>query len=305
MLWNNKRFHTLDYELKKHFGMKIFKLSLNGGFTCPNRDGLINTKGCLFCSEKGSGDFAAPDFIPIPQQLVQQKKLLEKKWSSGKYIAYFQSYTNTYAPIKILKKLFYEALSSDDIVGLAIATRPDCLNEEVIDLLKEINKKTYLWIELGLQTINEDTAVLIRREYHLSTYENAVKKLQALSFKIVTHVIFGLPNETKEDMLETIKYISENNSWGIKIHLLHILKNTDLHNYYLDNPFHILSQEEYINLVVDSLELLPPEMVVHRVTGDGPHKDLIAPIWSKNKRLVLNGIDKELIRRNSFQGLKY
>ncbi|MDK2799115.1 MAG: uncharacterized protein PWQ70_734 [Clostridiales bacterium] len=305
MRWDNKRYHSLNYELRKVFGEKVFKLSLDGHFTCPNRDGTIGIKGCIFCSEQGSGEFAAPRELSLYQQIEQQQKLLSAKWSSGRYIAYFQNFTNTYAPIEDLRKKYTEVISVPNIVGLAIATRPDCLPDDVLDLLEELSNKTYLWIELGLQTIHESTAKLIRRGYSLSIFENTIQKLKERKINTVAHLIFGLPYETDHQILTSVKYIAKSGIQGVKFHLLHILKNTDLCQFYYEKKFPVLSQEEYISLIVDAIELLPPEMVIHRLTGDGPKNLLVAPKWSTNKWNVLNGIDRELKLRDTFQGKYY
>ncbi len=305
MRWGDKRYHSLDYELKKIFGQKVLKLSLNGNFTCPNRDGTIGTKGCIFCGEKGSGEFAAPAKLSISDQIQQQKKFLSKKWTANKYIAYFQSFTNTYAPVEQLKQKYKEALSSPDIVGLAIATRPDCLPEETLDLLEELNQTTYLWIELGLQTIHERTAKFIRRGYDMACFENAIAELKKRNIPVVAHLIFGLPYETEQDMLESVQYIATTGIQGIKIHLLHILKDTDLYRFYQKQPFPLLTQEKYISLIVNALEILPPEMIIHRLTGDGARDLLFAPKWSTNKKAVLNGIQHELKKRNTYQGIRH
>lgn len=303
--WLDKRYHSLNYELRKEFNQKVIKLSLSGGFTCPNRDGTIGSKGCLFCSEKGSGEFAASKELNIKEQINEQKNFLSKKWQTGKYIAYFQSYSNTYSTVKDLKYKFNEAIDSKGVVGLAIATRPDCLNEDILDLLSDLNKRTYLWIELGLQTIHEKTAKLIRRGYDLNYFSDAIKKLNDRNIKVVTHLIMGLPSETKNDMLESVKYISNLNLFGVKFHLMHILKDTDLYKYYNDNPFKLFKKEEYISLIADTIELLPPKIVIHRLTGDGAKEKLIAPRWSLNKLSVLTGIDKELKIRDTYQGFRY
>lgn len=304
MQWNDKRYHTLDYEFKKIFGEKTIKLSINGGFTCPNRDGTISDRGCLFCSESGSGEFAGNVDKSIDEQLTDQMEFMSKKWKSNTYIAYFQSYTNTYDNVETLRKKYYASLSRDNIKGLAIATRPDCLNDEIIDLLSEINKQTFLWIELGLQTIHPQTAKLIRRGYELDVFEKAVKKLKKNNIRFVVHLILGLPGETHEDMLESVKYINSINPWGVKLHLLHILNNTDLYTYYKNTNFHVLSQDEYISLVCDCLELLNEDIIIQRLTGDGRKDDLIEPRWSLNKLKVLSDIDKELVNRQSFQGIR-
>lgn len=302
MNWNNKNYHTLDYELKKYFGEKTIKLSINGGFTCPNRDGTLSKNGCIFCSEKGSGDFAGSVDSSINKQIADQISLLSKKWNSSTYIAYFQSYTNTYDTVKNLQKKYFEALNVKNVKGIAIATRPDCINEDIAKLLSQINEKTYLWVELGLQTIHESTAKLIRRGYDLEVFNEAVKLLNKYNIKVVVHLILGLPGEKRNEILESVKYISTKKIWGVKLHLLHILKNTDLEKFYHQTNFKILSQEEYVNLVCDCLELLPENIVIHRVTGDGKRSELIEPMWSLNKLQVLNDIDYEFLRRNSYQG---
>ncbi|MFA5523509.1 MAG: TIGR01212 family radical SAM protein [Tissierellales bacterium] len=305
MIWGEKRYRSFDYEMKRIFNSKIIKLSLDGGFTCPNRDGTLGNKGCIFCGEEGSGEFAASRNLDIPKQMESQKELLSKKWRDGKYIAYYQNFTNTYSTYEDLRQKYYLALSQEDVVGLAIATRPDCLSEDVLDLLEEINKKTFLWLELGLQTIHERTANFIRRGCTLECYDEAVKQLNKRNIKVVTHLIFGLPNETREDILSSVKYVANTNTWGVKLHLLYIQKGIDLHEHYKKSPFHILSQEEYISLVVDSIELLPPDMVIHRLTGDCKRALLVEPLWSLDKLRVLSEIDMELKRRNSYQGIKY
>ena len=303
-MWGDKRYHTLNYELRKEFGEKIMKLSLDGGFTCPNRDGTIGYRGCIFCGEEGSGEFAGSRILTIKEQIQQQKEFLSNKWNTDKYIAYFQNFTNTYSSYDNLREKYYEALSQEGVVGLAIATRPDCLSEEVLELLTELNEQTYLWIELGLQTIHVRTSKFIRRGYPLETYNKAIGDLRNRDIKVVTHLIFGLPNESKGDILDSVKYVANTNTWGIKFHLLYIQKGTDLYEYYLKSPFSILNREDYISLVVDGLELLPKEMVIHRLTGDGKKNLLLEPRWSLDKLRVLSGIDQELKRRNSYQGLR-
>lgn len=305
MMWGDKRYLSLNYELKKTFGTKVIKLSLDGGFTCPNRDGTIGNRGCIFCGEEGSGEFTSSRKLSIKDQIESQKRFLSKKWPEGKYISFFQNFTNTYSTVKDLNKKYSEAISQNGVVGLAIATRPDCLSEEVLKLLEEFNKKTFLWVELGLQTIHGETAKFIRRGYELDCYEKAIIELNKRNIKVVTHLIFGLPNETNKDMLDSVKYISSTNTWGIKFHNLYIQEGTDLYNYYIKNPFHILSIDEYISLVVDSIELLPQNMVVHRLTGDGKKELLVEPRWTLNKLKVLSSIDKELKQRNTYQGIYY
>lgn len=305
MIWGDKRYRSFNYEMKRIFDSKIIKLSLDGGFTCPNRDGTIGNKGCIFCGEEGSGEFAGSRTLDITKQMESQKELLSKKWNKGKYIAYFQNFTNTYSSYEDLKEKYYSALSQEGVVGLAIATRPDCLSEEVLELLEEINEKTFLWVELGLQTIHERTTKFIRRGYPLVCYDEAIKQLNKRNIKIVTHLIFGLPNESREDILSSVKHVAATNTWGVKFHLLYIQKGTDLHEYYKNSPFHILSREEYISLIVDSIEHLPPDIVIHRLTGDGKRALLVEPLWSLDKLRVLSEIDMELKRRNSYQGIKY
>ncbi len=301
-MWNDKRYHTLDYEFKKTFGEKAIKLSIDGGFTCPNRDGTIGKKGCIFCSERGSGEFTSDKHKSISEQITEQKQIMSKKWISNTYIAYFQNYTNTYNTVENLRIKFDEALSCPNIKGLAIATRPDCINEEIADLLSKINSKTFLWIELGLQTINDNTAEFLRRGYNLSQFNYAVNILKSKNIKVVAHLIIGLPGESETQIIDSVKYISDLNIWGIKLHMLHIIRNTDLEVYYNKNNFKILSQEEYVNIICDALECLSPNIVIHRITGDGKKSDLIEPLWSLNKLKVLSDIDMELKKRQSKQG---
>lgn len=305
MMWGDKRYRSLNYELRKIFGAKVIKLSLDGGFTCPNRDGTIGNRGCIFCGEEGSGEFTSSRKLSIRDQIERQKRFLSKKWSEGKYISFFQNFTNTYSTVKDLSRKYSEAIFQNGVVGLAIATRPDCLSEEVLSLLEEFNKKTFLWVELGLQTIHGETAKFIRRGYELDCYEKAIMELNKRNIKVVTHLIFGLPNETNKDMLDSVQYISNTDTWGVKFHNLYIQEGTDLYNYYIKDPFHILSRDEYISLVVDSIELLPQNMVVHRLTGDGKKELLIEPRWTLNKLKVFSGIDKELKERDTYQGKKF
>lgn len=301
-MWNDKRYHTLDFELKKIFGEKSIKLSIDGNFTCPNRDGKIGEKGCIFCSERGSGDFNSGSFKSIKDQINEQKTFMSKKWVSNTYIAYFQNFTNTYDSVENLRIKYNQALDNPNIKGIAIATRPDCINKEIVTVLDEINKNTFLWIELGLQTVNEKSASFLRRGYELPQFEKAISLLKEKNIRVVVHLIFGIPGESYEQMLHSVKYISKLRLWGIKLHMLYIIKNTDLANYYSSHPFKIMSEQEYINLVCDSLELLSPDTIIHRVTGDGKKSDLIEPVWSLNKLKVLSNIDKELKNRGSYQG---
>lgn len=302
MRWNDKPYHSLDYELKRRFGEKVYRLSLNGGMTCPNRDGRIGYGGCIFCSAGGSGEFAADPSLSIRQQIDAAKKLLEKKRSARRYIAYFQAYTNTYAPVPYLEAIFTEAISCPEIVLLSIATRPDCLEPPVVDLLSRLNLKKPVWVELGLQTIHEDTAAFLRRGYPLSTFEDAVERLRARGIEVVTHVILGLPGEDKERMLQTIRYLNRQDIQGIKLQLLHILKGTDLAALYEQQPFPVFTPEDYVQTVLSCVERLRPEIVIHRLTGDGPKDLLLAPLWSRSKRQVLNTIHQEFRLKDTWQG---
>lgn len=298
-------YYSLNEYLIHTFGEKVYKISLNGGMTCPNRDGTLDTRGCIFCSGGGSGDFAGSASLSVTEQIEDGKRLLSKKYSGNKYIAYFQAYTNTYAPIEKLHRLFYEAINHPDIVCLSIATRPDCLDDEIIRLLTELNRIKPVWIELGLQTIHEDSASFIRRGYPLSVYDTAVGKLKAAGISVITHMIVGLPHEDASMMYETARYIARCGSDGIKIQLLHILNHTDLGKYYLEGNYTPLTLEEYMDILFHIIELLPPDMVIHRITGDGPKKLLLAPPWSGDKKKVLNTIQAELDKRNIIQGKLY
>lgn len=301
-LWGEKPYHSLDYELKQRFGEKIYKLALNGGMSCPNRDGKISFGGCIFCSGEGSGDFASSACLSIPQQLQDAKQRLSGKRPVQKYIAYFQAYTNTYGPLEHLRKIFTEAIEDPEVVVLSIATRPDCLSEEVVELLAELNRKKPVWVELGLQTIHESTARFIRRGYPLPVYDDAVNRLHAHGLEVITHVILGLPGETKEMMLETVSYLNTLPVSGVKLQLLHVLKDTDLAAYYKNTGFPVLKEDEYVSLLIECIEHLRPEITIHRLTGDGPKELLIAPLWSSAKRSVLNHIHHEMKQRASFQG---
>lgn len=288
------KYYSLNNYLRDTFGCKVYKLSLDGGFTCPNRDGTIGTRGCIFCSKGGSGDFAESRLLSITEQIELGKKRVENKIKSGKYIAYFQAFTNTYAPVEALRKKFFEAINHKDIAALSIATRPDCLGDDILALLDELNKIKPVFVELGLQTIHEKSAAYIRRGYPLSVYDNAVKKLNAIGVHIVVHVILGLPNESKADMLETVSYVCNSGINGIKLQLLHILKNTDLTDEYYRGNVKVLELDEYIDLVKACVAIIPKDIVIHRLTGDGAKKDLIAPLWSADKKNVLNKINKAL-----------
>lgn len=310
--WGEKPYHTLDYELKARFGEKIYKIALDAGMTCPNRDGSCGNRGCIFCSEGGSGDFAGKG-ADVATQLADGLARFRDKKIGNQFIAYFQAFTNTYAPIERLERLYREALDTPQIVGISIATRPDCLGRDVISLLEALNQEyrtrgKFIWIELGLQTIHESTAALIRRGYPLAVFENAVKELNAIDIPIITHVILGLPHETKDMMLETCRYLNKTDFGkidGIKLQLLHVLKNTDLAKLYEAKAFEPLRLEEYIDIVISCLEVLSPDMVVHRVTGDGPKNLLIAPLWSLDKRHVLNTLHQEMKKRGTYQSAQY
>ena len=325
--WGEKPYYSLDYYLKETFGQKVYKLALDGGMTCPSRDGTLGTGGCIFCSEGGSGDFAespppsgsgpgcgtpaapgrvSPSLPEIEQriarldvcgQIERAKARVSSKIKDGKYVAYFQSYTNTYGPLPYLTALFSQAVSHPDIAALSIGTRPDCLPKETIALLKKLNQEKPVWVELGLQTIHEDSARLIRRGYELPCFLDALRRLKEAGLTVVVHVILGLPGETREDMLETVRFLGrlDNPSIdGIKLQLLHVLKGTELCRLYEREPFHVMEPEEYFSLIADCIRLLPPHIVIHRISGDGPKSLLKAPLWSGNKRFVLNSIAKTL-----------
>lgn len=294
--------NTISDYLKNELGHKTIKLSIDGGFTCPNRDGSKGYGGCIFCSESGSGDMASYG-DNIANAIDGQINILSKKWPDAKYLAYFQSHTNTYAPIEILRKKFMDALSDPRISGIVIATRPDCLEKDVIDLLSELNKRTFMWVELGLQSINPKTAKFINRCYDLSAYDDACNKLNECGIKFVTHIILGLPGENRQDMIDSVKYVCRSGAWGIKLHLLNITQNSRLsktHSNY--TPFE--SIDDYVCMVCDLLEIIPYDIVIHRMTGDAPRKNLISPPWSYKKRTILNGIYHEMFQRGSIQGCK-
>lgn len=287
------KYTTLNNYLKKRFGEKVYKIALNGGFTCPNRDGKISTRGCIFCSKGGSGDFAESPDLTITEQIENGKKRLEKKIKNGKYIAYFQAFTNTYAPVEKLRAIYTEAIIHPDIVALSVGTRPDCLGDDVLALLDELNKIKPIFVELGLQTINEDTARYIRRGYTLEVYDKAVADLHKISINVVTHIILGLPGESKNDMLKSVEYACKVTN-GIKLQLLHILKGTDLAKDYEQGKFEVLTLEQYTEIIKKCVQIIPENVVIHRLTGDGAKKDLIAPLWSADKKTVLNTINRAL-----------
>jgi hypothetical protein len=300
----NKRYYTLDYYYKTKYGCKISKISLNLGLTCPNKDGTKGYGGCIYCSKLGSGEFGGDKTEPLKKQFDTVKKMMDSKWPDSKYIAYFQANTNTYGDLEYLKKSWYEVLDFKDVVGINISTRPDSISKECYDVLDELNKKTDLIVELGLQTIHDKTSKLINRCHTLKEFEDAVKELNKRNIKVLVHIINGLPGETKEDMLDTVKYLNKFNIWGIKIHMLNILKDTALLNMYEKDKFHILSKEEYVDIVCDQLEILREDIVINRLTADGKLEDLVEPKWIIKKFCVLNDIDKEMVRRDSYQGIK-
>lgn len=295
--------NTLNAYLKNRFGRKIYKLTLDGGMTCPNRDGKVGFGGCIFCGGNGSGSFCPSVDLSITAQIEEGKKLLKNKIKEGGYIAYFQSHTNTYAAVPYLRKIFYEAVNHPDIVGISIGTRPDCLENEVLKLLEELAKIKPLWVELGLQTINENTAKLINRCYPLKVYDEAVKNLKSIGAEVVTHVILGLPGESEEQMLETVAYSSKVSD-GIKLQLLHVLKDAKLYEMYQKEPFKIFSMEEYTELLCRCIEIIPKNVVIHRMTGDGDKRLLVEPMWSGNKKVVLNYINKVFLEKDIVQGCK-
>ncbi|MBQ2451632.1 MAG: TIGR01212 family radical SAM protein [Lachnospiraceae bacterium] len=313
MYWNEKPYHSLDYDMKKRYGEKVYKIAIDAGMTCPNRDGKCGTGGCIFCSEGGSGDFAISkaahnNIDSIKSQLEKGKSLFHTKKTGNLFIAYFQSFTNTYAPVETLDTLYREALDEPDVTGISIATRPDCLEAPVIELLDSLNKEyrdKFIWIELGLQTIHEETALLIRRGYSLDVFEEAVANLKRIHIPVIVHVILGLPHETPQMMLETCNYLNTMHIDGIKLQLLHVLKNTALAKLYEAKAFEVLDFEEYINIVIDCLEILSEDIVIHRVTGDGPRSLLIAPLWSLDKRRVLNTLHQQMKVRKTYQSIKF
>lgn len=304
--WNDKRYYSLNYYLKQSFGKKIYKISLNGGMTCPNRDGTLGSRGCIFCSKGGSGDFASSSLLSIEEQIEAGKNLVKNKLStndltgdtSGNYIAYFQAFTNTYAKVSYLRNIYSSAIHHPDIVALSIATRPDCLSDEIILLLQELNQIKPVWIELGLQTCHEESARFIRRGYSLPIFEEAMTKLNKANIETIVHLIIGLPGESSDDVLASVSYVTKFKIQGIKLQLLHVLKDTDLAEY----DFPILTLEEYVDIIIRCLEHIPENVVIHRLTGDGNKNELIKPLWSGNKKLVLNTINQELKKRDTWQG---
>ena len=305
MNWDGKRYYSFNSYLKQTFGEKVYKISLNGGFTCPNRDGTLGTRGCIFCSEGGSGDFAPDAALPIGEQIEEGIRMIRQKTDASKYIAYFQAFTNTYAPYEKLHSLFYDAILRQEIVGLAVGTRPDCLPPDVLELLDELNQIKPVFVELGLQTIHEKTAQFIRRGYPLSCFEQAVKALHDLGINVVVHLILGLPGETEEMMLESVRYLNQLPVNGVKFSLLHVLKHTDLGALYEKHPFPVYELDDYVDFVIRCIEELREDIVIHRLTGDGPKDLQIAPRWTLNKRKVLNEISRRMKETNSRQGKRF
>ncbi len=303
--FDNKRYHTWNYYLRNTFGEKVFKVSINAGFTCPNIDGKVSYGGCTYCSKEGSGDFAGNPKDNLIKQFNDIKEMMHKKWPSAKYIGYFQAYTNTYAPLEVLKEKYETILELDDVIGLSISTRPDCLPDDVVDYLDELNQKTNLWVELGLQTIHDKTSKLINRGHDYEEFIKGVEKLKARNIKVVVHIINGLPGEDYDMMMETAKAVANMGVDGIKIHLLHVIKDTPMEKMLQNGMLNLMDKDEYIKLVCDQLEILPDTMIVHRLTGDGKRDELVGPLWSLKKWEVLNDIDAELKRRDSYQGIKF
>ena len=292
--FDSVEYYSLNQYLKDTFGQKVYKIALDGGFTCPNRDGTLGTRGCIFCSGAGSGDFAESSTLSITEQLARGKKRIEQKCRDGKYIAYFQAFTNTYAPVERLRALYEEAMSCPDVAALSIATRPDCLPDEVVALFAELNQEKPVWVELGLQTIHEKTADYIRRGYPLSVYDDAVMRLKKAGIQVIVHVILGLPGETTEEMKDTVSYVGKSGADGIKLQLLHVIRGTDLEKEYVKGTFRTLEMQEYVTLVADCIALLPEDMTIHRMTGDGARSTLVAPRWSTDKKRVLNALAKAI-----------
>lgn len=303
--FDNKRYHTWNYYLRNTFGEKVFKVSINAGFTCPNIDGTITSGGCTYCSKEGSGDFAGNPKDNLIKQFYDIKEMMHKKWQNAKYIGYFQAYTNTYAPLEVLKEKYETILELDDVIGLSISTRPDCLEDDVVEYLGQLNKRTNLWVELGLQTIHDSTSKIINRGHDYNTFLAGLEKLKSKNIKTVVHIINGLPGEDYEMMMETARAVAKMDVDGIKIHLLHVIKGTPMEKMLEKGMMKLMTQDEYVNLVCDQLEILPENMIVHRLTGDGKRDELVGPLWSLKKWEVLNQIDDTLKARNSYQGCKF
>ena len=302
MRWLDKPYHSLDYEMKRQFGCKVYRLALDGGCSCPNRDGKIGYGGCIFCSAGGSGDFAADRRLSVTQQILAQEENIREKRPVDSFIAYFQAYTGTYAPTEHLRSIFTEAVSRPEVKVLSVATRPDCLPPDVLDLLARLAEQKPVWVELGLQTIHEDTARFIRRGYPLEVFEKAVTDLKSIGVDVIVHLILGLPGEDPDRVLQSVRYLNGCDIQGVKLQLLHILSGTDLAEFWRAHPFPVMTQEEYTLLLIDCLEHLRGDIVIHRLTGDGPSDLLLAPDWSRNKRSVLNGIHSAMKTRGAWQG---
>ncbi|WP_304340035.1 TIGR01212 family radical SAM protein [Metaclostridioides mangenotii] len=302
--FDNKRYHTWNYHLKKTFGEKVFKVSINAGFTCPNIDGTISHGGCTYCSKEGSGDFAGNPKDDLIDQFYKIREMMHKKWHNAKYIGYFQAFTNTYANLDVLKEKYETILELDDVIGLSISTRPDCLPDDVVEYLGELNIRTNLWVELGLQTIHDETSKIINRGHDYKEFLEGVEKLKSRNIKTVVHIINGLPGEDYNMMMETAKAVGEMGVDGIKIHLLHVINDTPMEKMLKNGSLRLMEKDEYINLVCDQLEILPKEMIIHRLTGDGKRDELVGPLWSLKKWEVLNQIDDTLKSRDSYQGKK-
>ena len=303
--WNGKPYRSLDYMLRERFGEKVYKVTLNGGMSCPNRDGTLGNRGCIFCSAGGSGDFAADASLSVTEQIDSQIALLSQKRPIQKYIAYFQAYTNTYAPVSYLREIYEEALSHPGIVAMSVGTRPDCLGRDVLKLLEEMNAVKPVWVELGLQTVHEKTARYIRRGYELPCFEEAVENLRRIGIEVIVHTILGLPGESRRDILETMEYLNHKDIQGIKLQLLHVLKGTDLAYDYSAGKFKVYERDEYLDIVTECLEHLRPDIVIHRITGDGPKELLLAPLWAGRKREVLNMLHHRMKEKESYQGKQY
>lgn len=304
-IWGEKRYRSLNYHLRSRFGQKVFKIPLDAGFTCPNRDGTYSNRGCYFCSPRGSGDFAASRELDIIEQFKAGKAMMNKKWKGDQYIAYLQAFSNTYAPVSRLRKIYGQVMELPGVVGVAIATRPDCLGSEVLSVLEEMNQKTYLWVELGLQTIHEKTARRMNLHYNYEIFKEALGNLNDRHIETCAHIILGLPGESREEMLKTGFTMGRLPLQGLKIHLLHLMRGTPLEKLYDAKGMDFLTQEEYVDLVCLILERMPPNLVIHRLTGDSPRDLLIDPQWSLNKWQVLNAIDDELKDRHTWQGRLY
>jgi radical SAM protein (TIGR01212 family) len=302
LIWGDKRYHTWNHHLRKVHGQKICKIPLDGGFTCPNRNGEVAVGGCTFCSARGSGDFAGYRRDDLVKQFASGKKMMQEKWPHAKYLGYFQAFSNTYAPVEELRDKYEAILEQEDVIGLSIATRPDCLPDDVVEYLAELNERTYLWVELGLQTIHEHTSDLINRGHDSQCFIDGVAKLRKHGIRTCAHIIHGLPGEKPDEMLETVQACANMDIQGIKIHLLHLLRNTPMVKQYEAGLLKFLDKDTYVNLVCDSLEMLPPDVIIHRITGDGPPEIMMGPMWSTKKWEVLNAIDKEMARRGSWQG---